>query len=924
MPSRLQSNLAALSVWIFVTIQLAAQTVPLEIRGGLGDQVVEPGRIVTRSFIVENRATQSLDILEELELPAGWTRIPTSDPVFTAPRGVLLPRLVSISVPRNATAQDHAISYRLRDRRNNAALAESKLVLVVRPTGRLSVSVVEKPTSVLAGEKAALPLNFSNRGNCPVQVALEWKVSPDAKVGSPTREFKIDAGASRDLSLEIQTDAALTNRLLQLVQLKVSAVWAGGGRAEIPVETITYEVLPQRAPSFDPYLRLPARLTTSFGWENGRAPGFQTELSGHGPIDDNRQRHLDFLLRSPDSGGPNGSLRRQEEYGASYLSPTWDLHLGDRNFPLTPLTQTLGNNRGMKLDWHPGPTSAGFFASQGRSEFDPNQAVGGYLRRDFSNGFAAQASMLSAHAGTNGPARTIYSLLGSWTLTNRLTFDLEAGLDSSARSLAAGMGWRAEVRGLLGVNGAFSLSHSFAGPEFHGARSDSEFSVATLSYQLAEDLRFIGGVQRSASNLEHDLVRAQTSADDLVWRAGFRYQVSHDTGVSLEYQDTRHRDALAPVDYDYAEHALRLGLTHDFGPVMVDVSQEIGRAKDHLSGRVNPLAERTTVSANWRATARQNYSAFLSYGDNDMSVGAQKTMVASVSGSWQPTSATSVSTTLSREFNTTTSRAKDSVNASAGWTRANGHVVSATARYAQASDRREPEASVFLSYSIPLGLPVGRKTGFGTIQGSVLDADAPGRGPIAKAVVRLNTGETTTTDRSGRFLFAGLKPGNYAVSVDSRSLGFGRVTADLIPETLVVKKDSVITLDLAVVSAATVTVQMTIFEEPITPVANGQPKPAAPGERYRALNGMAGEIVEISNSHETYRRQTDAKGEAVFGNLRPGMWKLKAYDSAVPTNHVLEKAERELEIKVADRVTEMVRVLPRKRTLKLIDGGSLN
>lgn len=404
MPSRFPSNLAALSLWLLVTVQVAAQTAPLEIRGGLGDQAVEPGRIVTRNFIVENRTAPSLDVVEELELPAGWTRIPTSDSVFTVARGASVPRLVSVSVPKNATAQNHAITYRLRDRRNNAVLAEAKLALLVRPTGKLAVSLADKPTSVLAGEKAALPLIFSNRGNCPVQVAIEWKVSPDAKVLSPAREFTIEAGASRDLTLEIQTDAALTNRLLQLVQIKVYATWAGGGQATIPVETLTYEVLPQRPSSFDPYLRLPARLTTSFGWENGRAPGFQTELSGRGALDDKGQRQLDFMLRSPDSGGPNGSLRRQEEYGASYFSPTWDLHLGDRNFPLTPLTQSLGNGRGVKFDWHPGPTSAGFFASQGRSAFDPHEESGGYLRRDFSNGLAAQASVLHSNAGTNGAA----------------------------------------------------------------------------------------------------------------------------------------------------------------------------------------------------------------------------------------------------------------------------------------------------------------------------------------------------------------------------------------------------------------------------------------------------------------------------------------------------------------------------------------
>jgi len=924
MLSRFPSNLAALFLWLLVTIQVAAQTPPLDIRGGLGDQVVEPGRIVTRNFIVENRSPASLELVEDLELPAGWTRIATSDPVFTVARGASLPRLVSVSVPKNATAQNHTVIYRLRDRRSNAVLGELKLELSVRPTGRLTVSLADKPTSVLAGEKATLPLSFSNRGNCPVQVTVEWKVSPDTKVVAPGREFTVEAGASRDLSLEIQSDASLTNRLLQLVQIKVSATWAGGGQATIPVETLTYEVLPQRPSSFDPYLRLPARLTTSFGWENGRAPGFQTELSGRGALDDKGQRQLDFMVRSPDSGGPNGSLRRQEEYGVSYFSPTWDLHLGDRNFPLTPLTQSLGNSRGVKFDWHPGPTSAGFFASQGRSAFDPHEESGGYLRRDFSDGLAAQASVLHSNAGTNGVARQLYSLLGTWNLTNRLALSAEAAFDDSAPSPAKGLGWRGEARGILGEEFVYSVAHSFAGTDFHGAVSDSETTTASVYYPLSENLRLTGSLQNYANNLGRDPLRAQTSTDDLVWRTGLRYRVSHNTDLSLEYQDTRRRDTLAPVDYDYAERALRLGIAHNFGKVSVDLSQELGHATDHVSGRVNPLSERTTISAILRATDRQNYSAFISYGDNDMSVGAQKTVVASVGGNWQPTPATSVSSSLAHELNAATSRTKDSVNASLGWTRANGHILSATARYAKASDRSEPEASVFLSYSIPQGIPVGRKTGFGTIQGCVLDADAPGRGPITKAVVRLNSGETTVTDRSGRFVFAGLKPGNYAVSVDSHSLGFGRVTADLIPETLVVKKDSVITLDLAVVSAATLTVQMTIFEEPLTPLTSGHPAPTAPQERYRPLNGMAGEIVEISNSHETYRRQTDAKGAAVFGSLRPGVWKLKAYDSAMPANHFLEKAERELEIKVADRVTEVVRVLPRRRMLKLIDGGSLN
>lgn len=924
MCSRFPTNLAALLACLFVTLRLSAQAPPLEIRGGNGDDAVEPGQIVTRNFIVENRAQSPLEVTEELELPAGWTRIAAVDAVFIAPSGEPQMRLISFSVPRNATAQQYDIAYRLRDRRNNAVLAETKLPVLVRPTGRLVVSLADKPTSVPAGDKATLSLNFFNRGNCAVNVALEWKVSPAAPVIAPAREFTVEAGAARDLALEVQTDDALSKRLLQLVQIKVLASWAGGGRATVPIETLTFEVVPQHAPKFDQYRHLPARLTTTFGWENGRAPGFQTELAGRGALDETGARRLDFMLRSPDSAGDQGSLRRQEEYGASYFSPLWDLHVGDRNFALSPLTQTLGNSRGLKYDWHPGPTSAGVFASQGRTEFDPHREAGGYVRRQFSGGWAAQANVLHSDAGTNGAGRNIYSLQGTWTLTNRLSLGVEGGLDDSAQSWSAGLGWRAELRGLLGDSGAYSLAHTFAGPEFHGAQSDSQSTSASLYVPLTERLRLTGNFRTYANNLDHDAARAHTSTDERVWRTGVRYRASRDTEVSLEYQDTRRRDTLAPADYDFAEQTVRVGVAKDFGAVRLDVSQEVGRAEDFLSGQVKPFAERTTASAVWRASARQSYSALASYGDSAMSVAAEKTMVASIGGNWQPTPATTVSANAAHEVNAETSRSKDSLNVSLGWTRANGHRISATARYARASDRPEPEAAVFVSYSIPLGIPVGRKRGFGTIQGSVLDVDSTTPAPLAKAIVRLNTGETTVTDRSGRYVVAGLKPGDYSVSVDSRSLGFGRVTAELIPETLVVKKDSVITLDVAVISAATLTVQLTIFEENLAPARDEQVEPAAPRERHRPAGGLAGEIVELHNDHETHRRQTNAKGEAVFANLRPGAWLLKTYDSALPANHILEQPERKLELKPAAGHTEVVRVLPRKRTLKLIDGGALN
>jgi hypothetical protein len=141
----------------------------------------------------------------------------------------------------------------------------------------------------------------------------------------------------------------------------------------------------------------------------------------------------------------------------------------------------------------------------------------------------------------------------------------------------------------------------------------------------------------------------------------------------------------------------------------------------------------------------------------------------------------------------------------------------------------------------------------------------------------------------------------------------------LIPEVVTVAKDATTGLNLVLVSVSSVTVQVTVYDE--VPKASSQNRKDGEfgPDDLRATGGLVGEVVEISNGRELYRRVTGPTGEAAFSRLRPGEWRLTTYDSMAPPKHRMENADRRLTLKAGEKRTEVFRVLPKRRNIKMIE-----
>lgn len=80
-------------------------------------------------------------------------------------------------------------------------------------------------------------------------------------------------------------------------------------------------------------------------------------------------------------------------------------------------------------------------------------------------------------------------------------------------------------------------------------------------------------------------------------------------------------------------------------------------------------------------------------------------------------------------------------------------------------------------------------------------------------------------------------------------------------------------------------------------------------------------LVELSNEAGSRKRVTDATGEFSFTDLPPGVWTVKFYGGSLPEHYYFEKDSILLDLKPGDRKEVSVKVLPKKRSVRIIQQG---
>jgi hypothetical protein len=895
-----------------------------------------PGKIVSASVIIANRTRRDEECLDQLILPEGWRKITPQEMPFTLPAGAQQIRLIAIAVPATSPAGRFEVGYSFRSEGDYALTDSATFTVGVLSVSKLELIVDEKPTVAVAGDDIEAKLRLTNRGNSPAQVALTVKSTPEASATTEVPAVTIAPGSSRAFRVHAKTDATLNKRISQVITVKATAESATNGSPVQVAQTILVEVLPKVSGDSDPYVRLPMLFRVTGVAETGKDPGAQVELSGAGNLDEAGKDKVDFLFRGPDLQPSSSAFGLRDEYRVSIFDPLFDLHLGDRSYALSPLTERNAYGRGAEFDLHPGPTRLGFYYMESRWTEENYNEIGSYVSQEINDHLSIKGNFLEKNGHsfflTNGVPANIYSIEPHLRFGKEADLALEYGISDSNRGFGSNTdAYRADLRGQLFDDVSYALERVHADPNFFGYYSDSDATYGSLAFPIYEKLRGTVSVNQYDNNLKLDPQRGSVANREITYRPGILYPLPFKTDLTLEYQDIRRQDVLLPAAYDFHERSMRLGLGHCFGKVGLQTFVEQGVQHDYLL-KQQPWVERYSLYAYYRPTPRQTYSLFTTFGSGRFTSASDWQQTYGGSVQWKIKENTAVNVQYARnEYNSLLNQQQDTALATVSHTFANHHNIALAGRWIQTSATKDSEMSVMITYSIPLSVPIGKKTSVGVIRGKVYDGEKGRSFPLARVILRANE-LTAVTDKSGQFSFPSLKPGTYVLQIDLASIGLERVTSEIFPAKVEVKKGSSITIDIGVVRSSTVKVKLARMAMPNSKVqvpaqaparspTGASTNPATP--HLLEVGGLEGGLVELSDGREVLRQVTDRLGVATFERVRPGSWTLIVYENNLPGLHYIETPKTKLELSSNDRKEIGVRILPRHRQIEMIDQGTV-
>ncbi|MCX6141603.1 MAG: carboxypeptidase-like regulatory domain-containing protein, partial [Ignavibacteriales bacterium] len=222
------------------------------------------------------------------------------------------------------------------------------------------------------------------------------------------------------------------------------------------------------------------------------------------------------------------------------------------------------------------------------------------------------------------------------------------------------------------------------------------------------------------------------------------------------------------------------------------------------------------------------------------------------------------------------------------------------------------EFAYLAEFSIPLAVPIARKTESGRLTGKVVDSE---KGTGIQGVLVYAGGATALTDRNGEYHFVSLKPDKYYVQLDMASIGLNRVASQQLPHEVTIVGGKEERYDISLTRAIGVSGVVLIFGM----------KDQAPGDTSQPQlieqGGHPNVILELSNPQESARRVSDNKGRFSFAGIRPGKWTLRILEGNLPQNTYFDKDSYVIDAAPGASMEFTFKALPRKRRIQILQQG---
>jgi len=609
-------------------------------------------------------------------------------------------------------------------------------------------------------------------------------------------------------------------------------------------------------------------------------------VSGRGNLFKGSGARVEFDLRP---GTRDATLYPElDEYRFSLRGNDFELRLGDQPFGLSRLTERGIYGFGAGGTYRTERGSATAFTQRNRrietGEAEHGAALGVRLGSRLDLG----ANILARTGPENA---TIGSIDGALALT---------GPDTLRVEVAAGAGATGHVLRLHGARNR--LTYSYQRVRTDAALPSRDRGVASDEVSIA--FRPAPGIDFRASM--HAYERAAGGLLGLFGTQRSRQVTAGASLASLLSLELRHEESAQNgfgLGNDRRSGSVRARLNGGLGPVRAYFAGEGGRTTERGSDAWTPF-HRLELGGSVRAGRLAQASASVDHFRGATAFITTPLDVLGASASLSVWPAEAWTAQISARFNRYSGPAatmNSFIDAGLEHSLPRGHNLALRARLlAIAGATTLRRSTVFLEYSVPLGLPIRPSRAVSQITGHIRDAQSGAA--IPGVVVRVGD-RLLATDARGRFAFNDLTPGTHFLTLDAAGAGLERVPSLRMPLELTLEGGESANVEIALTESARV---------------HGRVALADTTGATAAGTGFANVLVELRRDDEIQRRLTDAEGRFDFRDLRPGRWELAVVRAELPLDHVLARESVTLDLAPgADEAVDFV-VQHRPRPLRII------
>ncbi len=807
-------------------------------------------------------------------------------------KSIILPLLVS----KNSIPCDIKFMYTLSI--GDSTVSEKEIVVSVQRKTSFSISMINAPEYVRAGEALTARVIIQNNGN----TVQKFNLIKYGFYDKGPRELMLGSGEIYNYDIIIKTSALQPKADFLTYGIKIHPFEDSSMTKDMFHSSYVFPVV---EPKKSQYFYLPGYIRLNYlasNRDNASASGYQIEAQFRGTLDQAKKHQVELAIRGPNRFS-SSVLGNYDEYFARYSTKNYKVHAGDKVFYLTPLSEISRFGRGVEISKIEEKYAFGAFYAKPRFNTSITSEYAAYGSFVLENSLKLSLNHLGKKDETTNALATVNSLLANYTLEEKIS--VEAELSQSHFLQKNDFGFRSVVfikRKKFNLN----FSNIVAGKNYAGYYSNTSYYIFNSSYQLNKKTDININYNKNFQNPVLDSI-ITNAPNNTSYFLGASHRLTKDLNARLLYRVTEVEDRSELKSFNYKSNQIQVNLNqklHNFAyTLMVDygINNNLLLGEDSSRSRIWSVYSEVQF---FRAT-KFNFNVFQNFlNSNRYSFKNENSVFYGANLSWNINKFLVTSFRYqSNYFPEDYYRNRDAIDLRINYKAESRLDFSMATRYVfLARQSTAKELYLMASCNYKIHVPLKKIASYGKISGNI--SSNTGKS-VQNILVQLN-GRTAITKKDGSFTFGNVPAGNYFLFVDQKSLFLNEIIEQPTPYNVVVEEGKTVTVSLNIINAAKV---------------SGTVKVVFKKNAYyddTTVTTIPSVVLIIKNENESQTIVSGVDGSFVFHNLKPGHWQLNVYDNLLDNKYIVEKELFNFDLKSNDHSEIIINIRKKDKKIRFM------